>query len=66
MENLSIQSLARSCAELFYVRLEEQRQQSGRILPQEEQETLETQSARFNLWAENIGRADQLSQGKLN
>jgi len=57
MDTWRIQSLASSCAELFAIRLREQYQHAGPSLPAEEKVTLETQSARFNLWAENIGTA---------
>lgn len=54
MEPLNIQKLASKCTASFKARFEDQ-------LPEfpeeevEERDVLETQNARFNLWADNIG-----------
>jgi hypothetical protein len=55
MESLNIQKLAGKCVASFEARL-----QDGYVDAQEEEveerDILETQNARFKLWAENIGR----------
>lgn len=55
MEHLNIQQLANKCAASFRTRLK-----AGYLDDREEdieeRDVLETQNARFNLWADNIGR----------
>ena len=55
MEGLPIKTAARSCVALFTARLDEQTLFPAKDQFDEELDCLETQSARFNLWADNIG-----------
>jgi hypothetical protein len=55
MESLNIQQLASQCAALFKTRLKAGYIDAGDE-EIEEKDILETQYARFNLWADNIGR----------
>jgi hypothetical protein len=55
MDALQIQVAAASCVALFQARLAEQLSDSASAPSDEEQNCLETQSARFKLWADNIG-----------
>jgi hypothetical protein len=55
MEGLHIKTAARSCAGLFTARLDERTLLPATGELEDERNSLETQSARFNLWADNIG-----------
>lgn len=54
MEPLNIQKLASKCAASFKARFQDQ-PLDLREEESEERDLLETQNARFNLWADNIG-----------
>jgi hypothetical protein len=55
MEPLNIQKLAGNCAASFKARLQHGYVDAGEEAA-EERDVLETQNARFKLWADNIGR----------